>query len=166
MGFLNARVKQPTGRLLADTIKSSIAEVQITGSLFEGVGGPEQVAHRLHQFTKDLYQNYVRQSMLAGTGVTQSWAVNATHYGKDRVTIDDFQNSYYGFIGGAQNTINLPIDTSWLQINQKIKSSAATGTEDADATIDVTGSIPFVNYFDKWLNINNQTFGEKKYTGQ
>ena len=51
-------------------------------------------------------------------------------------------------------------------MNQKIKSAAATGTEHADATIDVTGSIPFGNTFDKWLNINNQTFGEKKYTGQ
>jgi hypothetical protein len=166
MGFLNARVKQPTGRLLADTIKSSIAEVQITGSLFEGVGGPIQVAHRLHQFTKDLYQNYVRQSMLAGTGVTQSWAVNSNIYGQDRVTIDDYQNSYYRFIGGSQNTINLPIDNSWLQINQKIKSAAATGTEDADATIDITGSVMFGNTFDKWLNVNNQQFGEKTYTGQ
>lgn len=166
MGFLNARVKQPTGRLLADTIKSSIAEVQITGGLFEGVGGPIQVAHRLHQFTKDLYQNYVKQSMLAGTGVTQSWAMNSNIYGKDRVTIEDYQNSYYRFIGGSQNTINLPIDMSWLQINQKIKSAAATGTEDADATIDITGPIPFGNTFDKWLNINNQKFGEKTFTGQ
>jgi len=166
MGFLNARVKQPTGRLLADTIKSSIAEVQITGGLFEGVGGPEQVAHRLHQFTKDLYQNYIRQSMLGGTGVTQSWAVDPNIYGQDRVTIDDYQNSYYRFIGGSQNTINLPIDNSWLQMNQKIKSAAATGTEDADATIDITGSVMFGNTFDKWLNVNNQQFGEKTYTGQ
>ena len=104
--------------------------------------------------------------MLAGTGVTQSWPVNPAHYGKDRVTIDDYQNSYYGFIGGSQNTINLPIDMSWLQLNQKIKSAAATGTEDADATIDVTGPVNFGNYFDKWLNINNQQFGKKTYTGQ
>ena len=52
LGFLAARLKQPTGRLLADTIRRSIKEVQILGM---GAGDPEQVSHRLHQFTCLLY---------------------------------------------------------------------------------------------------------------
>ena len=166
MGFLAARLKQPTGRLLADTIRRSIDEVKMLGL---GAGDPEQVSHRLHQFTKDLYQQYVKHSLLGGTRITQSWAVDPGIYGKDRITIKDYQDGYYGFIGGSANSPNLPIDMSWVQVNDKMQSSAPAHSSTSGATIDATGSIPFFDLMNKWLPGNDQTFGtttgEKSYTG-
>jgi hypothetical protein len=166
MGFLAARLKQPTGRLLADTIRRSIDEVKMLGL---GSGDPEQVSHRLHQFTKDLYQQYVKHSLLGGSRITQSWAVDPGIYGQDRVTIKDYQDSYYGFIGGSGNSPNLPIDMSWVQVNDKLQSSAPAHSSTSGATIDATGSIPWFDLMNKWLPNSDQTFGtttgEKSYTG-
>ena len=134
-----------------------------------GSGDPEQVSHRLHQFTKDLYQQYVKHSLLGGTRITNSWAVDPGIYGQDRITIKDFQDSYYGFIGGSENSPNLPIDMSWVQVNDKIQSSAPAYSSTAGSTIDVTGSIPWLDLMNKWLPGNDQTFGtttgEKSFTG-
>ena len=106
LGFLAARLKQPTGRLLADTIKRSIEEVKMKGF---AAGDPEQVSHRLNQFTKDLYQQYVKHSLLGGSRITDSWPVDPGIYGKERITIKDYQDGYYNFIGGSENSPNLPI---------------------------------------------------------
>jgi len=162
MGFLAARLKQPTGRLLADTIRRSIEEVKMLGL---GAGDPTQVSHRLHQFTKDLYQQYVKHSLLGGTHITQSWAVDPNVYGKNRITIKDFQDGYYNFIGGSQNSPNLPIDMSWIQINGKIKSSAPAYSGTADDSIDVTGPVNFFQLYEKYNPGGNQTFGGKPFTG-
>ena len=166
MGFLAARLKQPTGRLLADTIRRSINDVKMLGL---GAGDPEQVSHRLHAFTRDLYQQYVKHSLLGGTRVTGSWVVTPEHYGTDRIGIKDFQESYYSFIGGAENSPNPPIDMSWIQVDDKLQSSAPAYSSTAGATIDVKGSIPWLNLMNKWLPSNDQTFGtttgEKSYTG-
>jgi len=162
LGFLAARLKQPTGRLLADTIRRSIDEVKILGI---GAGDPEQVSHRLHQFTKDLYQQYVKHSLLGGTHITQSWAVDPNVYGKSRITIKDYQDGYYNFIGGSDKSPNLPIDMSWVQINGKIKSSAPAYSGTADDSIDVTGPVNFFQLYEKYNPSGNQTFGGKSFTG-
>ena len=162
LGFLAARLKQPTGRLLADTIRRSIEEVKILGM---GAGDPTQVSHRLHQFTKDLYQQYVKHSLLGGTHITQSWAVDPNIYGKDRITIKDFQDGYYNFIGGSQNSPNLPIDMSWVQIDGKIKSSAPAYSGTSDSSIDVKGPVNFFQLYEKYNPGGNQTFGGKSFTG-
>ena len=163
LGFLAARLKQPTGRLLADTIRRSIDEVKILGI---GAGDPEQVSHRLHQFTKDLYQQYVKHSLLGGTHITQSWAVDPNVYGKSRITIKDYQDGYYNFIGGSSKSPNLPIDMSWVQINGKIKSSAPAYSGTADDSIDVTGPVNFFPIYEKYNPGGNQTFGGKSFTGE
>ena len=162
MGFLAARLKQPTGRLLADTIRRSIEEVKMLGL---GAGDPQQVSHRLHQFTKDLYQQYVKHSLLGGTHITESWAVDPGVYGKDRITIKDYQDGYYNFIGGSQNSPNLPIDMSWVQIDGKIKSSAPAYSSTSGDSIDVKGPINFFYYYEKYNPGGNQTFGGKEFTG-
>ena len=162
LGFLAARLKQPTGRLLADTIRRSIEEVKIKGF---GTGDKEQVSHKLHQFTKDLYSQYVKHSMLGGSQITDSWAVDPGIYGKERITIKDYQDAYYDFIGGSQNTSNLPIDMSWVNVNDKIKSSAPAYSGDSNSTIDASGPINFFNLYNKYMPENNQTFGNKGYTG-
>tara|TARA_R100001244_G_scaffold93582_1_gene70401 strand:- start:886 stop:3432 length:2547 start_codon:yes stop_codon:yes gene_type:complete len=166
MGFLSARLKQPTGRLLADTIRRSIKDVVMLGL---GAGDPEQVSHRLHAFTRDLYQQYVKHSLLGGTRVTASWVVTPEHYGTNRIGIKDFQDSYYNFIGGAGNSPNPPIDMSWVQLDDKLQSSAPAYSSTSGATIDATGSIPWFDLMNKWLPNSDQTFGtttgEKSYSG-
>jgi hypothetical protein len=162
LGFLAARLKQPTGRLLADTIRRSIEEVKILGM---GAGDPEQVAHRLHQFTKDLYQQYVKHSLLGGSHITESWAVDPGIYGKERITIKDFQDGYYNFIGGSQNSPNLPIDMSWVQIDGKIKGAAPAYSNEANDSIDVKGPVNFFQIYEKYSPTGNQTFGQKSYEG-
>ena len=162
LGFLAARLKQPTGRLLADTIRRSIEEVKIKGF---GTGDKEQVSHKLHQFTKDLYSQYVKHSMLGGSQITDSWAVDPGIYGKERITIKDYQDGYYNFIGGSENSPNLPIDMSWVNVNDKIKSSAPAYSGDSNSTIDASGPINFFNLYNKYMPENNQTFGNKGYTG-
>jgi hypothetical protein len=162
LGFLAARLKQPTGRLLADTIRRSIDEVKMLGW---GAGDPEQVSHRLHQFTKDLYQQYVKHSLLGGSIITQSWAVDPNIYGKERITIKDYQDSYYNFIGGSGNSPNLPIDMSWVQIDGKIKSSAPAYQGTSGEELDVKGSANFFNIYNKWAPEKSQSFSGKTYTG-
>ena len=162
LGFLAARLKQPTGRLLADTIKRSIEEVKMKGF---AAGDPEQVSHRLNQFTKDLYQQYVKHSLLGGSRITDSWPVDPGIYGKERITIKDYQDAYYDFIGGSQNTNNLPIDMSWVSVNDKIKSSAPAYSGDSNSTIDASGPINFFNLYNKYMPKDDQTFGNKGYQG-
>ena len=162
LGFLAARLKQPTGRLLADTIRRSIEEVKIKGF---GTGDKEQVSHKLHQFTKDLYSQYVKHSMLGGSQITDSWAVDPGIYGKERITIKDYQDGYYNFIGGSENSPNLPIDMSWVNVNDKIKSSAPAYSGDSNSTIDASGPINFFNLYNKYMPEDNQTFGNKGYQG-
>ena len=162
MGFLAARLKQPTGRLLADTIRRSIEEVKMLGL---GAGDPVQVSHRLHQFTKDLYQQYVKHSLMGGGRITTSWAVDPGIYGSERISIKDYQDGYYNFIGGSQNSPNLPIDMSWIQVNDSITSSAPAYSGDSSATIDAVGPVNWFDLMNKWLPEGDQTFGGKNYTG-
>jgi len=165
MGFLAARLKQPTGRLLADTIRRSIHDVRIKGTLFNPAGGPEQVANRLHLFTKDLYQQYVKHSLLGGTHITQSWAVKPETYGKDRINIMDYQKGYDKFInsiGGA--SANLPIDMAWVNVAGKITNSAPAYSGTGNEKIDAVGPVNFLMLTEKW-SPDNQLFGGKTFTG-
>ncbi len=165
MGFLAARLKQPTGRLLADTIRRSIHDVRIKGTLFNPAGGPEQVANRLHLFTKDLYQQYVKHSLLGGTHITQSWAVKPETYGKDRINIMDYQKGYDNFIRSIDGaSANLPIDMAWVNIAGKITNSAPAYSGTGDEKIDAVGPVNFLMLTEKW-SPDNQLFGGKTFTG-
>jgi hypothetical protein len=163
LGFLAARLKQPTGRLLADTIRRSIEEVKMLGT---GAGDPIQVSHRLHQFTKDLYQQYVKHSMLGGTHITESWAVDPGIYGKERITIKDYQDGYYNFIGGSENSPNLPIDMSWVKIDGNIKGAAPPYSNEANDSIDMQAPVNFFQIYEKYSPKDNQTFGGQTFIGE
>ena len=165
MGFLAARLKQPTGRLLADTIRRSIEEVRMGGTLFNPSGGPEQVANRLHSFTKDLYQQYVKHSLLGGTHITQSWAVDPNVYGKDRINIMDYQKGYDNFISTRGGTANLPIDMAWVNIAGKITNSAPAYSGTSDEKYDAVGPVNFLMIAEKWSPFKDQEFDGKTFTG-
>ena len=107
MGFLEARLKQPTGRLLADTIKSSIDTLR--NEKLMG-GDPKQYANRLHHFVRRLYEAYARHSIKAGQRPE-------TAFGNGRLgqplTIQGYNQSYLNFLG--PEAIDQGIDLGWME---------------------------------------------------
>jgi len=107
MGFLEARLKQPTGRLLADTIKSSISTLRNDKALTSG--DPKQYANRLHHFVRRLYEAYARHAIKAGQRPE-------TAFGNGRLgqplTIQGYNQSYLGFLG--PEAIDQGIDLGWM----------------------------------------------------
>ena len=106
MGFLEARLKQPTGRLLADTIKSSIDTLR--NEKLMG-GDPKQYANRLHHFVRRLYEAYARHSIKAGQRPETSFGVG--RLGQE-LTIQGYNQSYLGFLG--PEAVDRGIDLRWM----------------------------------------------------
>ena len=106
MGFLEARLKQPTGRLLADTIKSSIDTLR--NEKLMG-GDPKQYANRLHHFVRRLYEAYARHSIKAGQRPETSFG--AGRLGQE-LTIQGYNQSYLGFLGSE--AVDRGIDLRWM----------------------------------------------------
>jgi hypothetical protein len=106
MGFLEARLKQPTGRLLADTIKSSIDTLR--NEKLMG-GDPKQYANRLHHFVRRLYEAYARHSIKAGQRPETSFGVG--RLGQE-LTIQGYNQSYLGFLG--PDAVDQGIDLRWM----------------------------------------------------
>jgi hypothetical protein len=106
MGFLEARLKQPTGRLLADTIKSSIDTLR--NEKLMG-GDPKQYANRLHHFVRRLYEAYARHSIKAGQRPETSFG--AGRLGQE-LTIQGYNQSYLGFLG--PEAVDRGIDLRWM----------------------------------------------------
>ena len=102
---------------------------------------------------------------MGGGRITTSWAVDPGIYGKERISIKDYQDGYYSFIGGSQNSPNLPIDMSWIQVNDSITSAAPAYSGDSSTTIDAVGPVNWFDLMNKWLPEGDQTFGGKNYTG-
>ena len=54
---------------------------------------------------------------------------------------------------------------SWVNVNDKIKSSAPAYSGDSNSTIDASGPINFFNLYNKYMPEDDQTFGNKGYQG-
>ena len=107
MGFLEARLKQPTGRLLADTIQTSINNLRKDRMLTSG--DPKQYANKMHMFVKRLYNAYAEHAMRAGTQPE-------TQFGSGRLgqplTIEGYNQSYLNFVGNEN--IDQGIDLGFM----------------------------------------------------
>jgi len=106
MGFLEARLKQPTGRLLADTIKTSIENLKTQGFM---KGDPIQTANRMHFFVKRLYEAYATHAIKGG-------AVPKTVFeggrGLVELSIENYNKSYLGFTG--DQNLDQGISLGWM----------------------------------------------------
>ena len=107
MGFLEARLKQPTGRLLADTIQRSIGALE--GDTMLKSGDPVQYANKLHQFVRRLYEAYARHSIKAGHKPETEFGVGRLG---QPLTIQGYNESYLGFTGNEN--IDMGISLGWL----------------------------------------------------
>ena len=107
MGFLEARLKQPTGRLLADTIQRSIDNLK--GDTMISSGDPKQYANKMHTFVKRLYNAYAEHSMRAGVKPETSFGVG--RLGQE-LTISGYNDSYLGFVGNEN--IDQGIDLGFM----------------------------------------------------
>ena len=124
MGFLEARLKQPTGRLLADTIKSSIATLQHDKSLTSG--DPRQYANRLHHFVRRLYDAYASHSIKAGIKPETSFGVG--RLGQE-LTVQGYNESYLGFLGpeAVDRGIDLGFMAQFPSTSQNVPAGNAPG---------------------------------------
>ena len=106
MGFLEARLKQPTGRLLADTIKTSIENLKAQGFM---KGDPIQTANRMHFFVKRLYEAYATHAIKGGS-------VPKTRFEGGRglidLSIENYNKSYTGFTG--TQALDQGISLGWM----------------------------------------------------
>ena len=107
MGFLEARLKQPTGRLLADTIRTSIDNLR-ADKAFQS-GDPKQYSNKLHQFVRRLYEAYARHSIKAGHKPETEFGVGRLG---QPLTIQGYNESYLGFTG--PEAIDMGINLGWL----------------------------------------------------
>ena len=107
MGFLEARLKQPTGRLLADTIQRSIGALE--GDTMLKSGDPVQYANKLHQFVRRLYEAYARHAIKAGHKPETEFGVGRLG---QPLTIQGYNESYLGFTGNEN--IDMCISLGWL----------------------------------------------------
>jgi len=157
MGFLMARLKQPTGRLLADTIQSSIKEQAPLG----GMKDPRQAANQMHHFVKRLYEAYVRHAKIGGMDIETEWQGS---FGK--MSIFDYENSYRSFVGPegmGQPGIDFSLLGGQFQMNntQSAPGNIYPGTN--NVTLD--GPVPFEDLINKWSG-GEQSFGDQSYQGQ
>ena len=157
MGFLMARLKQPTGRLLADTIQSSIKEQAPLG----GMKDPRQAANQMHHFVKRLYEAYVRHAKIGGMDIETEWQGS---FGK--MSIFDYENSYRSFVG--QEGMGQPgIDFSLLggQFQMNNTQSAPGNIYSGTNNVTLDGPVPFEDLINKWSG-GEQSFGDQSYQGQ
>ena len=87
-------------------------------------------------------------------------------YGKERITIKDYQDGYYNFIGGSENSPNLPIDMSWVKIDGNIKGAAPPYSNEANDSIDMQAPVNFFQIYEKYSPKDNQTFGGQTFIGE
>jgi hypothetical protein len=170
MGFLEARLKQPTGRLLADTIKSSIKDVSALGF---NAGSPERVAQNLYLHTARLYNKYADTMAMANRVPMFEFQMLNQMGNYDTVSIMDYHNSYIKFMqennmAPAAAGINLAwtenIHEFFPNWNQTIgdtstESGGSTGTQ-----YKTFGSPAFTEIM-KTLTDESQTFGGQPYIG-
>jgi len=125
MGFLEARLKQPTGRLLADTIKTSIDNLKSQGFM---TGDPVQIANKMHFFVKRLYEAYATHAIKGGSTPKTSFEGGR---GLVELSIPNYNSSYLGFVGN-QNIDN-GINLGWM--NQLPSSSGTMNVGNSQGNI-------------------------------
>lgn len=125
MGFLEARLKQPTGRLLADTIKTSIDNLKSQGFM---TGDPVQIANKMHFFVKRLYEAYATHAIKGGSTPKTSFEGGR---GLVELSIPNYNSSYLGFVGN-QNIDN-GINLGWM--NQLPSSSETMNVGNSQGNI-------------------------------
>jgi len=125
MGFLEARLKQPTGRLLADTIKTSIDNLKSQGFM---TGDPVQIANKMHFFVKRLYEAYATHAIKGGSTPKTSFEGGR---GLVELSIPNYNSSYLSFVGN-QNIDN-GINLGWM--NQLPSSSGTMNVGNSQGNI-------------------------------
>ena len=134
MGFLEARLKQPTGRLLADTIQTSISNLSNDKVLTSG--DPKQYANKMHMFVKRLYNAYATHAMRAGMKPDTQFGVGRLG---QPLTIQGYNDSYLGFVGpeAIDQGISLGFLGQFPDENQTLSTgnnSIYSGTNEVDVT--------------------------------
>ena len=123
MGFLEARLKQPTGRLLADTIKTSIENLKAQGFM---KGDPVQTANRMHFFVKRLYEAYATHAIKGGSVPKTTFEGGR---GLIALSIENYNKSYTGFTGNQ--ALDQGISLGWMnglpQENMNLQVGSAPG---------------------------------------
>ena len=132
MGFLMARLKQPTGRLLADTIKSSIAEQSPLG----GMKDPVQAANQMHFFVKTLYESYAKHAAIGGMDIETSWLGTS-----GPLTIQGYEQQYQDFVGDQR--AGAPIDFSFLEGKETISTEGPGNIYPGQNKVTITGTQSF-----------------------
>ena len=132
MGFLMARLKQPTGRLLADTIKSSISEQSPLG----GMKDPVQAANQMHFFVKTLYESYAKHAAIGGMDIETEWLGRS-----GTLTIQNYEKQYQNFVGDQRT--GAPIDFSFLEGKGAINTEGPGNIYPGKNKVTVTGTQSF-----------------------
>ena len=140
MGFLEARLKQPTGRLLADTIRSSIKAQQPLGL---GAGDPVQVANKMHFFVKRLYEAYARHAAIGGRQVQTEWQGIS-----GPLSIFDYEKQYQGFVGDQR--ADPPIDFSFMGHQETINVEGPGNIYGGQNEVTLSGPQNFDNLVEKY----------------
>jgi len=140
MGFLEARLKQPTGRLLADTIRSSIDAQKPLGL---GAGDPVQVANKMHFFVKRLYEAYARHAAIGNVPIQTSWqGISGT------LTIQGYEKQYQGFVGDQR--ADPPIDFSFMSHQETLNVEGPGNIYGGQSQVQITGPQNFDNLVEKY----------------
>jgi len=139
MGFLEARLKQPTGRLLADTIKSSIAEQAPLG----GMKDPVQASNQMHFFVKRLYEGYARHAGIGGVPIRTEWEGRMGTY-----SIQEYDQSWKTFTGNQ--AAGAPIDFSFLPQQQNVNVNGAGNIYNGQTNVKINGPQDLGGLLEKW----------------
>ena len=121
MGFLEARLKQPTGRLLADTIQTSINNLKNDKMLTSG--DPRQYANKMHTFVRRLYNAYAEHAMRAGMKPDTEFGVGRLG---QPLTIEGYNQSYLEFVGNE--AIDQGIDLGFMNQFPATQQTIPTGS--------------------------------------
>ena len=132
MGFLMARLKQPTGRLLADTIQSSIREQAPLG----GMKDPVQAANQMHFFVKTLYESYAKHAAIGGMDIETTWQGTS-----GPLTIQGYEQQYQNFVGNQR--AGAPIDFSFLEGKETINTEGPGNIYPGKNKVTITGTQSF-----------------------
>lgn len=168
MGFLEARLKQPTGRLLADTIKSSVRDVSTFGF---NAASSERVAQNLYLHTSRLYNKYADTMAMANRMPMFEFEMMGDTGMMEMVSIMDYHNSYLKMMNEAgMAPAAAGINLAWTEnIHEYFPNwnttVGETITSDSKNTQYKAFGSPEFNSIMKTLNDTTQTFGGQQYTG-
>ena len=119
IGMVVARYKQPTGRLLADTISDSKRDVDLTPGFFSN---PNDIVNRQFRYFKNFLEDWVRNTRDAGIEVTPELidkrfgAADGSGGGLALINRAITQYNIWGLLKESQtNTAILPSYGTWIK---------------------------------------------------